>query len=137
MRQVSDSVLRRLREYDPEVDVRWDERRARWFLHWRDRRICTLEHRDGSPMLADVVVEETMDILRRSDNYKDGPERLREFDRNLARHRERVAAYQARVKAEGAEQSGEVLDVAFRGGAKPFVHIQNNPMHRKAMNHAS
>ena len=82
-------VVKGLHEIDAKADVRWDDMMHNWFLYWDGQRICGLFHRDGSNML-ELVLDEIRDLLDTSDNFKDGPDRVRRMRRRAEEARSRA-----------------------------------------------
>jgi hypothetical protein len=129
VRTAPDHVRKRIQAREPEATVRWHERLHGWQLFWRDRCVCSLRHRDGSPMRGEIAVEEVLEILHSSDNRRDGPERLREIERNWREYDARAEAEEERLAEEAERHGADVAETVWRGGPKPFIHIIDNPLH--------
>ena len=41
-------IVRKLKEYDRDLDARWDVEQSRWFVTWRGKDVITCQNEDGS-----------------------------------------------------------------------------------------
>ena len=128
MRQPPAYIEQALRQYCPELGLEWSGRVRAWYVTYGGRRLFTLQRGNAPIVELDGNREEVLAIVIRADNWRDGPDRLKGMAR-AAKERE----YQARVSsaaamAEAGRHGDDMGGVFARGGAKPFVHIQGNPL---------
>jgi len=128
MRQPPAYIEKALRQYCSELGLEWSARIVAWYVTYGGRRLFTLQRGNAPIVELDGNKEEILAIVIRADNWRDGPDRLKGMAR-VAKERE----YQARVSreatmAEAGRHGDNMAGVFKRGGAKPFAHIQNNPL---------
>lgn len=129
MRRAPDNTLSKLTAYDPDLDLVWDGEIARWYLTYRRRRVCALYHDDGTPWInLDGAGDELVRNVRRMDTAVDGPERLRAMARAAAEARYRGEQRKRNALTEARAHGAEIGEVWRRGGPKPFVHLNDNPL---------
>lgn len=121
MRTAPKHLLSALRAYDADTTVRWVPEMERWMLVWKGRDLFTLDHFDRTPMISlDGYTDEVMEMVKRSDNYEDGPDRLRAMERRSAEHRRRAELAERADDEELHKESREILRVMDQG-VTPFV----------------
>lgn len=105
MREVPFQIAMKLHEKDADADIFWDQDLHKWVLTWKNRRICTLFHEDGSDMM-ELCLDEITALLDRFDNHKDGPERVARM-RAVAVDAKRKAALRAEFAEQESMREGE------------------------------
>jgi len=132
LRDTPQHINRALAEYDPELELRWEDREGCWYFYYQGRKAFAYYHLDGRIAMFPVE-SEILEIIRRAD-AKTGrspyaelkaAERLRR-DRKRREEKERRQAL-----AEAGEEAGERADVHRRGGARPFFEMSDNPENTK------
>lgn len=127
MRTPPEHVAAAVRAYDPGLTLKWDGRIERWLVVSDGRELFTLDHLDGTAMLAlDGYTDEILNVLHRADNRVHGPTRIRAM-RRAAREREyRAEQRRLREGEEVSKATRQALEVSLRGGPKPFVHLTSD-----------
>jgi len=129
MREPPRHVVKALRQYDVRTTVVWDREYTGWRLVYNgEPQQFILEHRDGTPML-ELVADELLDIVNLCDMYKhfDALDQARLAGKAL-KEQQRISSRRY-VEHTMRPEVQKVVDFRLRGGtAKPFSHIQNNPI---------
>lgn len=121
MREAPEHVIRALRAEDPALEVRWSSESGMWQLRHRGRTVCALRHGDGTPMLSlDGYTDEIVALVQRSDNRRDGPERLRRFMRG-ERERQAAGEQQRKIAEEATRREAEKVGRVWENGPRPFL----------------
>lgn len=114
MRTAPWHIVKGLHELDEKADVIWDEITHNWVLYWDNQRICGLFHADGTNML-ELNLDEIKTILDRSDNFKDGPERVRRMRSNAAEAKSRANLEHERMIENSCRESEKMVRRKFQG----------------------
>lgn len=120
MRFPPSNVVAALKNYDENLGLRWDQRRARWKFTFRGRDFMEWKHRDGTPALADLPADEALSLVQEADNRNDGGIRL---SRMLKRHdaeRDKEKVEDRKRMDEASEAAKEHARFNMHGG-RPFV----------------
>lgn len=105
MREVPCHIAKALHDKDPDVNIHWDQDVHRWALTWKNQRICTLFHEDGSDMI-ELCLDEITSFLDRFDNRKNGPERVNGM-RAVAANARRKALLRAELEEQESLREAE------------------------------
>lgn len=128
LRTTPQHIRRALAAYDPELELRWEDREGCWYFYYQGKKAFAYYHLDGK-IAMDPVEGEVLDIIKRAD-AKTGQSpyaKLKAAER-LRRDRKRQEEKEHRqALAEAGEEAGERADVYRRGGAKPFFEMSRNP----------
>lgn len=121
MRFPPSHVIAALKNYDENLGMRWDQRRARWIFTFRGRDFMIWNHRDGTPALADLPSDEALSLVKEADNRNDGGKRMQRMFERVDRKREYEQRERRGRMDEASAQAKEHAGVKLRGGPKPFV----------------
>lgn len=114
-------VTRALRRYDPDLSLVWDDRKHWWMARWKGRNVMVLRHADGRLMQSlDGYTDEILRLFKRSDNYVDGPERLKAWDRMEGARKYAVQRHEEQVTADASKEASAVARVVVNG-PRPFL----------------
>lgn len=120
--RVSPAYIGKLvKEYDPLLDVEWDEREHVWYLTCEGVRLFSLDHEDGTPIRnLDGHGTELLAIIRRCDQRNRAGAVRRRLRGARADH-----AYRARRERAGLleECAGEAKSVVkyMKHGPTPMI----------------
>ena len=126
MRETPSHISQAVHAYDRNLDIVWDAgvagRKPGWWVVDRGRKLFTLVHRDGTPILAELLVDEVLEILREADNRNHGLDKLRWIRQGRDRRKSREANETANQLDDAKRESERVIH-HLETGPKPFVHI--------------
>lgn len=114
-------VTRAIRRYDRELALVWDQGKHWWWARWKGRNVMVLRHADGRLMQSlDGYTDEILRLIRRSDNYVDGPDRLKVWDRQESDRRSALRRQEEQTSDEMRVATDDVWRVATNG-PRPFL----------------
>lgn len=125
IRKTPERINRALREYDPELELRWEDREGCWYFYYQGRKAFAYYHMDGKLAMLPVA-DEAVEVVKRADNKVNGGyARLQAAERHRRERKRQEEKEQRQAMAEAGKEAGERADVYRRGGARPFFNVNN------------
>ena len=133
MRTLPHYIERRLKDYNPNLSLVWDDRNHFWMFMYKGARQFVWKHDDGTTGLnADGHCDEIIKVIQRADTRRLGRSLLDIMDEAEARASYDDQRRDERLNEDLRKSTDPTMDFVRRGCSKPFSHITNNPLAKGA-----